>query len=102
MRVPYLHSFFEFISHNNLFGIPLDIPAHLIVGAIASYYILRKTQSIKTCLISILLIALMKELYDQKVMTNTLLENIKDITITMLPAFLLVYFHQLKTSRALK
>ena len=102
IKIPYLHSFFEFISHNELWGIPLDILAHLIVGAICAYILLKAKKSYQACLISILILALVKELHDQQIMTNTLQENIKDIVVTMIPPFLLIYFDQLKTKKSIR
>ena len=99
MRIPYLHSFFEFISHNSFFGIPLDILAHLFMGAFFSVLLLKKTKSYLITFSFILFIALTKEYYDQNVMTNTLQENIKDIIVTLVPFLFLYLTHQLRINR---
>lgn len=102
MRIPYLHSFFEFISHNSFFGIPLDIIAHLFVGAFIAIFFINRTKNYLITFSFILFIALTKEYYDQNVMTNTLQENIKDIVVTLMPLLLLYLIHQLRFNRQIR
>lgn len=97
MHIPYLGEFFEFISKTSFYGLPLDIPAHIIVGGLIAYLFLKVSDNYKICLTLIFAIALTKELFDQRIMTNTLTENFKDIFFTMAPPILIIHLHQIKT-----
>jgi phosphatidylserine synthase len=92
----------EYISHNQFMGVPLDIPAHLLVGAIMAVFLLKMTKNKRTILLLILSIALMKEAYDQEIMTNTLQENIKDTVVTMLIPLVIVFFQSIPLGRQIR
>jgi hypothetical protein len=86
-----IYDIFGYISRTNYYGIELDVVAHLIVGVLI-FLIAKKYVSTKMNLLIILGIALVKEIHDTQVMTNTFQENIKDLFVTLLVPVLLISY----------
>ncbi|PCI27503.1 hypothetical protein COB52_04720 [Candidatus Kaiserbacteria bacterium] len=80
-------SFFEWVASTSIYGLPLDIPAHLLVGLVI-FLIARKSGSTAhTALAVVFAMALLKELtFDLRIWWTWgfYLEPIKDIIVSLL------------------
>lgn len=83
MKIPIIHSFFEFISSHSLGPIPLDIIAHLLISALIMAILLKIGFSAQKTLFIVLALAVTKEIYDLPRLSNTPTENLKDIFVSM-------------------
>lgn len=85
-----IYKILGYISKESIYGIKLDIIAHLFFGTII-FVILKKFSNTRKAFIGITLIAILKEVHDTTIMTNTYTENIKDLIITLLIPTYLIY-----------
>ncbi|PIP91677.1 MAG: hypothetical protein COW01_01750 [Bdellovibrionales bacterium CG12_big_fil_rev_8_21_14_0_65_38_15] len=84
VKIPFIHPIFEFVSSHSLGPIPLDIVAHLAVSALIMVLMLKKGVSAQKIIVTVLALAILKEVYDLPRLSNTPAENLKDIFVSML------------------
>lgn len=84
MKIPYLHSLFEFISGTSIAGIPLDILAHLGVSFLLVLVFIKMKLSHWQILATLLFLAITKEVYDLPRLSSSAPEHIKDIIVSMI------------------
>ncbi len=92
----HLRSAFAWIGNTKLLGISLDIPAHLLIGAILGYWLTTKQWSARRVYLFILALELLKEAYDfPAILKNQeYLEPVKDVLITLLGVWIGRYLSQ--------
>lgn len=94
-----IHKILGYISNTKIAGeIPLDIVMHLFVAYIIMFTLLKlKVNHAKAYLI-VFVLSISKEVFDSFSLTNTLLENFKDLAISMILPTILVLIAKSKQS----
>jgi len=73
------------ISETTLFGfLPLDILLHFVFGILITLIVKKYTKSLIKGFIACLTLAIIKEIYDSGTLVASLMESIKDITVTVI------------------
>jgi len=99
VKIPIIHPIFEFISGHSLGVIPLDILAHLTISALIMLIMLKMRVSAQKIILTVLALAILKELYDLPRLSNTPIENLKDIVVSMLIPVVFLRYKSLKASK---
>jgi hypothetical protein len=78
-----LRHLIAWVGKTHVAGVPLDIPAHLLVAAVL-YYLLAGKFRPRTCFLVVFGLALAKELYDLSALLHNrdYLEPVKDLAFT--------------------
>lgn len=84
----YVRAGIAWIGHTEFLGVSLDIPAHILGGAIIYYLLAVRGWRPWLCLLAVIVLEGMKEAYDYSAVVHSrdYLEPVKDIAFTLLGA----------------
>ena len=78
-----IREFLGYISHTQLFGyVPLDSLCHILGGVLVTLLGRKLRLRMSTICLILLVLSVLKEVYDSSVLSYTVWESVKDIAVT--------------------